>query len=194
MPEAQEIIGSSREPTSVAGNYDVQVGEDGTHQLDDSSDYSYDDDDDDDEAYVLEPSLEGEDDEEDDEEISWVTKAGSKANYWWASLEPSERLHDILRNDSRGEVAENYHHDHLLHQKWPSESRPPLRRGKCVICPRRRKQVKPKMAAIEALADERTLLLSDNSRDNHSACAHSSFEKVSGGLGGRGLAFVWHPL
>ena len=72
----------------------------------------------------------------------------------WESIEISESLLDCFHQNSRGELAQNYHHDHLLHQKWPSKSKPPLRTGECAICPRRRTQEKIRMGKIEAFAEE----------------------------------------
>jgi hypothetical protein len=72
----------------------------------------------------------------------------------WASTESNEDLKEILRSNSRGLVAENYHHDHLLHQKWPSTSRSPPRTEGCMICPKRKCQERPRMAMVEAFRKE----------------------------------------
>ena len=60
--------------------------------------------------------------------------------------------HDFLRRHPRGRVAMNYHHDHLLHQEWPSINRPPLRGGDCQVCPSKRSFGVPKLHQVEAFA------------------------------------------
>lgn len=68
------------------------------------------------------------------------------------TTDDSNEGHDFLRRYPRGQVAMNYHHDHLLHQQWPEVSPPPLRSGKCQVCPRKRSQGAPKLQQIEAFA------------------------------------------
>jgi hypothetical protein len=104
--------------------------------------YPHEDDELDETGYNFSPSSGQEDGDSSSSEKSWET------------IESSESLEEILRSDSRGKVAQNYHHDHLLHQKWPSPSRPNLRRGDCAKCPRRRFQPRPRMSMVEAFAQE----------------------------------------
>ena len=66
--------------------------------------------------------------------------------------EEEEGGHDFLRRHPRGGVAMNYHHDHLLHQKWPSVSQPPLRGGDCQVCPSKSSFRSPKLHQVEAFA------------------------------------------
>ncbi|OCK75828.1 HET-domain-containing protein [Lepidopterella palustris CBS 459.81] len=142
MADSEDINSPSQQSAFVLESLYAQLVEDNAYNSD-HSDHSYDDE----ESYVLRSSSDENEDEDEDE--GHLASEGTEL-----SLESSEKLHDILRNNSRGDVAQNYHHDHLLHHKWLSQDRPSLRRGECVICPKRRMQIKPKMAAVEAFADE----------------------------------------
>jgi hypothetical protein len=73
----------------------------------------------------------------------------------WSSIDSRNKLAGTLPSCSRGQVAMNYHHDHLLHQRWPSKERPPLRTGKCAVCPKQH-GVYPsaEMQMVEAFAEE----------------------------------------
>jgi hypothetical protein len=72
----------------------------------------------------------------------------------WSPIDSRDELSRTLRSCPRGEVAMNYHHDHLLHQKWPSEKRPPARTGNCTVCIRKRRFRYPKTQKVEAFAEE----------------------------------------
>lgn len=85
-------------------------------------------------------------------EKSWVTTESEKS---WVTTNSNDELHGFLHLNPRGEVATNYHHDHLLHQKWPSDSRPPLRTGECEVCLREETLPhSPKIQLVEAFKEE----------------------------------------
>lgn len=84
-------------------------------------------------------------------ERKWHETASERS---WSSVDSSDELYRKLQTCPRGEIAMNYHHDHLLHQKFPSKKRPPPRKGKCMICTRKRRFRSPNIQRILAFAEE----------------------------------------